>query len=68
MKPVLDDLARAGDLHATRNQYHYVGDGAPSSGVSLRTGGDDTVVIQDLSGDQPNVIGRSICRGGADGP
>ena len=65
VKPVLDDLARAGDLHATRNQYHYVGDGAPSSGVSLRTGGDDTVVIQDLSGDQPNVIGQIDLAGAA---
>ena len=65
VKPVLDDLARAGDLHATRHQYHYVGDGAPSSAVSLRTGGDDTVVIQDVSGDQPNVIGQVELAGAA---
>lgn len=65
VKPVLDDLARAGDLHATRNQYHYVGDGAPSTGVSLRTGGDDTVVIQDAGGDQPNVIGQIDLAGAA---
>jgi len=70
VKPVLDDLARQGDLHATRNQYHYVGDGAPSTGVSLRTGGDDTVVIQDTSGrgpggDQPNVIGQIDLAGAA---
>ena len=65
VQPVLDDLARAGDLHATRNQYHYVGDGAPSSAVSLRTGGDDTVVIQDISGDQPNVIGQVELAGAA---
>ncbi|MBP6016060.1 MAG: DEAD/DEAH box helicase [Candidatus Promineofilum sp.] len=58
VQPVLDDLARAGDLHATRDHYHYVGDGAPSAAVSLRTGGDETVVIQDVSGDQPNVIGQ----------
>jgi DEAD/DEAH box helicase domain-containing protein len=51
--PVLDELARAGDLHASRDQYHYVGD-APSPDVSLRTGGDDNVVIQDTSGDEPN--------------
>jgi DEAD/DEAH box helicase domain-containing protein len=50
-------LARAGDLHETRDRYHYVGD-APSSGVSLRTGGDDTVIIQDTSGERPNVIGQ----------
>ncbi len=55
--PVLEELARAGDLHASRDQYHYVGD-APAGGVSLRTGGDDTVVIQDTSEEQPNVIGE----------
>ena len=65
VRPVLDDLARQGDLHATRNQYHYVGDGAPSTGVSLRTGGDDTVVIQDISGDQPAVIGQVDLAGAA---
>ena len=57
VQPVLDELARAGDLHATRDRYHYVGD-SPSTGVSLRTGGDDSVVIQDNSGPQPNVIGQ----------
>ncbi|HOU42657.1 MAG TPA: helicase-related protein, partial [Promineifilum sp.] len=46
--PVLEELARAGDLYASRDQYHYVGD-APASGISLRTGGDETVVIQDIS-------------------
>ena len=65
VKPVLDDLARMGDLHATRDQYHYVGDGAPSAGVSLRTGGDDTVVIQDTGGDQPAVIGQIDLAGAA---
>jgi len=58
VRPALEDLARQGDLHATRHQFHYVGDGSPSSGVSLRTGGDDTVVIQDIGGDQPAVIGQ----------
>jgi len=62
--PVLDELARAGDLHASRDQYHYVGD-APSAGVSLRTGGDDNVVIQDMSGDEPNVIGQIDLAGAA---
>jgi DEAD/DEAH box helicase domain-containing protein len=65
VKPVLDELARQGDLHATRNQYHYVGDGAPSTGVSLRTGGDDTVVIQNASGGQPDVIGQIDLAGAA---
>jgi DEAD/DEAH box helicase domain-containing protein len=61
--PVLEELARAGDLHASRDQYHYVGD-APSAGVSLRAGGNDNVVIQDTSGHEPVVIGQ-IDLGGA---
>ncbi len=65
VKPVLDDLARRGDLHATRNQYHYVGDGAPSTGVSLRTSGDESVVIQDVSGELPDVIGQIDLAGAA---
>jgi DEAD/DEAH box helicase domain-containing protein len=56
--PVLEELAREGDLHATRDRYHYIGDGAPATAVSLRTSGDDTVVIQDVSGPQPQVIGE----------
>ena len=56
VQPVLDDLARAGDLHA--KSIPLRGRRRASSAVSLRTGGDDTVVIQDISGDQPNVIGQ----------
>ncbi len=62
--PVLDELARAGDLHASRDLYHYVGD-APATDVSLRTGGDNNVVIQDTSGDEPIVIGQIDLSGAA---
>ena len=65
VQPVLDELARSGDLHATRGQYHYVGEGAPSSAVSLRTGGDDTVVIQNVAGERPDVIGEVDLAGAA---
>jgi len=56
--PVLEELAREGDLHASRDQYHYLGEGSPSTGVSLRTSGDETVVIQDTSGPEPIVVGQ----------
>ena len=62
--PVLDELTRAGDLHASRDLYHYVGD-APATDVSLRTGGDNNVVIQDTSGDEPIVIGQIDLSGAA---
>ncbi len=55
---LLEELAAKGDLHATRGQYHWLGDGAPANRVSLRTGGDETVIIQDVSGAQPQVIGE----------
>ena len=49
-------------LHQTRNQFHYVGENVPATAVSLRTSGDDTVVIHDMGepGDNapPRVIGE----------
>ncbi len=56
--PLLSALRAEGVLHATRDQYHWIGDGAPAGLVSLRTSGDDTVVIQDVSQDSPRVIGE----------
>lgn len=58
VRPVLEDLAREGELHATSNRFHYIGDGAPAFGTSLRTGSDDTVVIQAIDDDEPVVIGQ----------
>ena len=58
VQPVLDLLAEEGALHRTRDQYHWIGDGAPATSVSLRTSGAETVVIQDISGEKPIVIGE----------
>jgi DEAD/DEAH box helicase domain-containing protein len=55
---LLAALAEAGVLHQTRGQYHWLGDGLPAHQFSLRTGGTETVVIQDVSGSQPLVIGE----------
>lgn len=55
--PLLDVLEDAGMLHQTREQFHYVGEGAPATAVSLRTSSDETVVIQDVSTDN-QVIGE----------
>lgn len=51
-------LAAEGALHAAREQYHWLGEGAPAGRVSLRTSGDDTVVIQDVGQAPPVVIGE----------
>ncbi len=58
VQPLLDALTLEGLLHETRQQYHWIGDGAPAQHVSLRTSGDDTVVIQDMSQATPRVIGE----------
>ena len=51
-------LAQEGAMHETRNQYHWLGEEAPATAVSLRTSGNDTVVIQDGAGPRPEVIGE----------
>ena len=51
-------LAGEGALHETRQQYHWLGEGVPAGRVSLRTSGEETVVIQDVSGPRPVVIGE----------
>jgi DEAD/DEAH box helicase domain-containing protein len=55
---LLDALADAGMLHRTRTQYHYLGEEIPAHVVSLRTSGQDRVVIHDTSQAQPEVIGE----------
>ncbi|HET6445619.1 MAG TPA: Zn-binding domain-containing protein, partial [candidate division Zixibacteria bacterium] len=55
---MLDTLAEAGLIYRTNEQYHWLGEGIPAHQVSLRTSGDDTVVIQDISRDKPVVIGE----------
>lgn len=56
--PLLELMEEAGVLHETRDQYHYLGDGVPAGGVSLRTGSDETVLIHDASGSPPEIIGE----------
>jgi DEAD/DEAH box helicase domain-containing protein len=55
---LLDFLAEQGDLHAGESSYHWVADAYPADSVSLRAGTDDTVVIQDVAGERPLVIGE----------
>lgn len=58
VQTLLNALEAEGMLHATRDQYHWVGEGSPASRVSLRTSGSETVVIQDISQGAPRVIGE----------
>ena len=58
--PLLDILEDEGALHQTREQYHWMGEGAPATAVSLRTSGDDTILIHELDADggTPRIIGE----------
>lgn len=53
---LLEMLREAGTVHQTRDQYHWLGEGLPAHKFSLRTSGDEPVVIQDMTG--PTVIGE----------
>lgn len=55
---MLDILVESGMLHQTRDQYHYIGEGAPAGAISLRTSGEDTVVIQSWTNGRSEVIGE----------
>ena len=65
---ILSYLADEGTLHKTETRsgtrYHWVGDGTPSSAISLRTNGTDNVVIQVIAereetGNSEQVTGNS---------
>ncbi|MEW5987664.1 MAG: DEAD/DEAH box helicase [Chloroflexota bacterium] len=45
---LLETLAAEGHLHRTRQQYHWLGEGLPAHHVSLRTSGEETVIIQSV--------------------
>ncbi|MCB0006105.1 MAG: DUF1998 domain-containing protein, partial [Anaerolineales bacterium] len=55
-------LQEEGVLHETSSgpttQYHWLGEGLPAHTFSLRTSGDDRVVIQALGEGRPRVIGE----------
>lgn len=55
---VLDLLAEAGEVHASQNSYRWVSDTYPAAEFGLRTSTLDTIIIQDHTGDVPEVIGE----------
>ncbi|MFQ5943739.1 MAG: DEAD/DEAH box helicase [Anaerolineales bacterium] len=58
IEALLDFLAEEGSLHRSNGNYRWMADSYPAEAVSLRTGEDATVVIQDVSDDRPKVIGE----------
>jgi DEAD/DEAH box helicase domain-containing protein len=55
---LLEVLAEDGDLHRSNDVFRWVGESYPADGMSLRSGTDDTIVIQDVGGGKPVVIGE----------
>ncbi|MEK6588657.1 MAG: DEAD/DEAH box helicase, partial [Chloroflexota bacterium] len=55
---LLDFLTEEGLLHRSNGVYRWMADAYPAEQVSLRTGEDATVVIQDVSEGRPRVIGE----------
>ena len=55
---LLRSLADAGLLYLASQQYHWLGQGVPAHDFSLRTSTDETVIIQDIEGQSPQVIGE----------
>ncbi len=57
-KEILNLLTESGEVHHSGNMYRWVSDTYPAAEVNLRTGTSDTVVIQDHTGSEPEVIGE----------
>ncbi len=55
---LLEILQESGEVHESGGTATWVGDSYPAEAVSLRTSGDDRVVIQDVSDGKPVVIGE----------
>lgn len=55
---ILDYLVEEGVLFGSNGSHHWIADSYPAESVSLRSGSDDTVVIQDVSRGRPIVIGE----------
>jgi DEAD/DEAH box helicase domain-containing protein len=55
---LLSIMAEDGDLHHSGGAYRWVADEYPAEGVSLRSSGDQPVVIQQSRDGKPTVIGE----------
>lgn len=55
---LLDFLAAEEDsLHRSNGSFHWVGEGFPAAGVSLRSSGPDSVLVIDVSAGAGSVVG-----------
>jgi DEAD/DEAH box helicase domain-containing protein len=58
VRSMLESLEKQGDLHRSNGVFRWIADSYPAQSVSLRSGGDDTIVIQKVSDGKPLVIGE----------
>jgi DEAD/DEAH box helicase domain-containing protein len=54
---LLNVMADSGELHSTANRYYWISDQYPASGVSLRSSSPDSVKLQTVIDDHPQIIG-----------
>src|SRR5690606_31756775 len=59
---VLDLLAEQGEVYASGNAYRWVSDTYPAAEFGLQTSSLDTIIIQDHTGETPQVIGEVVRR------
>ncbi len=55
---VLETLVEEGMVHRSGDRYAWIGEEYPAAGLSLRTSTPDTIVIQDVGEEPPQVIGQ----------
>jgi len=58
VEEILDFLAEEQVLYATADRYHWMEDSYPAAEISLRSAARENVVIIDITGPQPRVIGE----------
>jgi DEAD/DEAH box helicase domain-containing protein len=51
-------LAEAGEIYSSGGMHRWVSNVFPAGEIGLRTGSSDIVIIQDISGETPEVIGQ----------
>jgi len=58
LRELWEMLGEAGEVHESGGEARWVGDTYPADGVSLRTSGNEAVVIQNISNGKPLAIGE----------
>lgn len=58
VEQILSVLAEEGEIHTSETGFRWIAGAYPAAALSLRTSGLNPIIIQDISGDRPIVIGE----------